>query len=146
MWRRVANTAFRIGGRPALNAAVGLIRPSIDRIGQDTFHEVYPVTLPVTVYIYGVNSQVTVRYQSGTEVAVHAVLRAAFGIRLTVEQDAAGLYIIAKRLPVAGAITRADFTLIVPPETRILAQLTPGTLIFDGIDGTIETLPVHNFR
>jgi hypothetical protein len=143
MWRRVANTALRIGGRPVLNAAVGLIRPSVERIGQDIFHEVYTVTLPVTVYVYGVNSQVTVRYQPGTEVTVHAALRAAFGIRLTVEQDIAGLYIIAKRLPVAGAITRADFTLIVPPETRLLAQLTPGTLLFEDFDGTIEALPVR---
>jgi len=146
MWRRVVSTTLRIGGRPIFNAALGLIRPSVERIGQDVFHERYTVTLPVTVYVYGVHSQVTVHYQPGTEITVHATLRAAFGIRLIVEQDTAGLYIIAKRFLVAGTITRANFTLIVPPETHILAQLTPGTLVFDEIDGTLEALPLHHLR
>ncbi len=146
MWRRVVNVALRIGGRPALNAAVGMIRPAVENIGSDVYHQVFTVAAPITVYVYGVQSQVTVRYQAGTEVTVHAVLHAAFGLRLTVEQDAAGLYIIAKRLPIAGTLTRADFTLIVPPEARILAQLTPGTLIFDELNGTLEALPKNSFR
>ena len=86
MWRRVANTALRIGGRPALNAAVGLIRPAVENIASDVYHQVFIITLPTTVYVYGVHSQVTVRYQPGTEVTVHAALHAAFGLRLTVEQ------------------------------------------------------------
>lgn len=143
MWRRAASRAIRIGGRPALNAAVGLVRPSVERIGQGLYHEVFTVTLPMTIYVYGANSRVTVRYLPGTEVTVHAALRAAFGIRLTVEQDNAGLYIIAKRLPVAGQITRADFTLTIPPEARLLAQLTPGSLVVESAEETLDLRPVR---
>jgi len=104
------------------------------------------VTPPITVFIYASSSRVTIRRQVGTQVRLDAALRAAFGWQLVAEQDDAGVYIVAKRKPVVGALSRADFTVIIPPEARLLVQLSPGALILEDLDGTLDIPPVQPLK
>ncbi len=136
---RIGLWLFRHGARTAIES----IGAAAGQIGHDAFRKVFTVTLPVTVYVYATHSRVTVRRRPGNQIELEANMRGAFGLNLTVDQDDAGIYVVAKRKPVAGALARADFTLIVPPEARILAHLMPGTLILDDVEGLIETAPIR---
>ena len=129
--QRSARTALESAGAAA------------DRIGRETFRQVFTVTPPVTVYIYAAHSRVTIRRKASHLVELDATMRGAFGLTLAVDQDDAGVYVVAKRKPVAGALTWIDFTLIVPPDARILAHLTPGRLVLNDVDGLIETAPIR---
>ena len=138
--KQVGTWLFRHGTRTALDSASA----AVGQIGQETFRQVFTITLPVTVYVYATHSRVTVRRKPGTQVELEANLRGAFGLSLAVDQDEAGIYLVAKRKPVAGALARVDITIIAPPEARILANLTSGTLILNDIDGLIEALPIRS--
>jgi hypothetical protein len=136
---RVGATLFRHGARIALES----FSSTANQIGHDTFRQVFTITLPVTVYVYAAHSRVIVRRKPGNQIELEAAMRAAFGLSLAVDQDEAGVYIVAKRKPVAGTLARADFVLIVPPEAHILAQLTPGKLVLDDVDGLVEVAPIR---
>ena len=136
---RIGLWLFRQGAQTALESAGA----AADRVGRENFRQVFTVTPPVTVYIYASHSRVTIRRKAGHLVELDATMRAAFGLTLAVDQDDAGVYVVAKRKPVAGALTWIDFALIVPPEARILAHLTPGRLVLGDIDGLIETAPIR---
>jgi hypothetical protein len=62
----------------------------------------------------------------------------SFGIELAADQDGEGIYIVARRKPVVGSVTRADFTLTVPPDTQLALNLTPGEIVFQNINGLAE--------
>src|SRR5579859_3218476 len=111
---RLGGWLFRHGAKTAIQS----MGEATSQIGQRAFRQVFTIRLPATVYVYAVYSRVTVRRKAGNCIEVEAALRGSFGLNLTVEQDEAGIYVIAKRKPVAGALARADFTLIVPPEVR----------------------------
>lgn len=137
--RQIGVWLFRHGSRTALESASA----AVGQIGRDRVRQVFTITLPVTVYIYATHSRVTVQRKPGNQIELEANLRGAFGLTLAVEQDDAGVYVVAKRKPVAGTLARADFTVVAPPEARILANLTAGSVILDDIDGLIEALPIR---
>ncbi len=144
MWNRLGSLAVRHGARVAVKqiATVGetvLLRRGI-------YRQVFTITLPVTIYIHAAHSQVVVHRAKGDQtdrIELEAMMRGAFGLNLSVEQDEAGIYIIARRKPVAGALARIDFKVTAPPEARILAHLTPGVLMLEDVDGTVEALPIR---
>jgi hypothetical protein len=75
-------------------------------------------------------------------VILDANLYRAFGVELTAEQDDAGVYIVAKRKAVVGRVTRIDLALTVPANSQLALHLTPGDVIFEGVDGMLE-LPMN---
>jgi hypothetical protein len=95
------------------------------------------------VYVYATHSRVTIRRKPGNQIELDANVRGAFGLNFSIEQDEAGVYIVAKRKPVAGTLAWVDLTLTVPPEARILAHLTPGQLALKDVDGLIEAMPIR---
>lgn len=136
---RIGVRLFRHTARTALDS----VGAAADQLGRDSFRQVFTVTPPVTVYVYAAHSRVTIRRRAGNQVELEATMRGAFGMNLAIDQDDAGIYIVAKRKPVAGALAWIDFTLSVPPEARILAHLTPGRLVLNDIDGLIEAAPIR---
>ncbi len=139
MLRRVGNWALRRGACAALDTA-SEVAP---RIGAAAQRQVFEVKPPVTVYVHASSSRVTVRRRPGNHVQLDANLRAAFGWQLVAEQDDAGVYIVAKRKPVVGALSSADFMLTIPPDARLLVQLNPGALILEDLDGMLDVPPIR---
>jgi hypothetical protein len=126
-----------------------LLRRSLESVFQVTaesaatattksFIQVFEVDLPITVYVRASHSDVTVRRVPGTRVELSANLRASFGWDLAADQDSAGVYIVAKRKRVVGAMSSARFTLTVPPEANLVLNLTPGTLHIENVDGKLN--------
>lgn len=134
MRKQVTDWILRRGAEAALNTASEVV----PKIGQDEYNHVFDVTPPITVFIYASHARVTIRRTPENQVFLNAGLRAAFGWQLVTDQDEAGVYIVAKRKPVVGALSSAEFTLSIPNDTRLLVELTPGALILEELDGKLE--------
>jgi hypothetical protein len=101
----------------------------------------FPVSFPVTVFVRASQCQVVVHYHHLDQVELHASLYAAFGMKLVIERDEAGIYIIARRKRVLGAFSRSEFTMVVPDYCHLAFNLTPGHIRLVGIDGTLQIPP-----
>jgi hypothetical protein len=136
--RAAVNTALKVGGRSAVDSALGAAAEAVPRTSQRSQVQIFNVTLPVTVYVRASHCRVFVRCERSSKVVLEANLYRAFGVELAAEQDAAGVYIVARRKPVIGTISRTDLTLTVPPESYLAFHLTPGEIVFQNIDGMIK--------
>lgn len=121
--RRGLETAFQITTNAAATATA------------KAFRQVFDVELPVTVYIRASNANVTLRKRSGNQVELEANLQASFGWEFVTDQDEAGVYIVARRKPIVGALSQASFVLIAPPEANLVFHLTPGSVHLTDVDG-----------
>lgn len=126
--------------RRGLKSAVQTTTGAALRATSDSFRQVFHLIPPATVYVRASHCILTVRRQRGELVELHANLQASFGWEFVADQDAAGVYIVAKRKPVIGALSHASFTLIAPPDVNLVLHVTPGTIHFEDVDGKI-TLP-----
>ena len=110
------------------------------------FRQVFTVSPLVTVYIRASHCEVSVYRHPGNSVEVLASLRAAFGWEFVSEQDEVGVYIVARRKPVVGALSYARFDVTAPPEANLVLHLTPGDVRFANIDGkfSVPTLEVKS--
>lgn len=103
---------------------------------------VFPVRPPVTVFVRASQCQVTVHYHELDQVELHASLYAGFGMRLVVEQDEAGVYVVARRRRLLGLLSRCEFTLTVPIYCHLAFNLTPGTVRLQDLNGPLEIPPL----
>lgn len=101
------------------------------------FRQRFSVQPPLTVYVRG--SYVSVRVQRGApqSVLLEADLHASFGWEFIADQDEAGVYIIARRKPLIGALSWATFDLTIPPYAHLALHLTPGSLHFSQFEGKL---------
>jgi hypothetical protein len=134
MIRRVLNIFVRRG----LETALQVTAESAASAASKSFLQVFEVTLPTTVYVRASQCEITVLRTPGSRVELSANLRAAFGWELAAEQDAAGVYIVARRKPVVGAMSSARFSLSVPPEANLVFNVTPGTIHLIDVNGKLS--------
>ena len=140
MFRRVLNAALRRGVQTAVLVTADTAASATTR----TFIQSFEVSLPTTVYVRASMSEVTLRYKPGNRVEVSANLRASFGWELVAEQDDAGIYIVAKRKPLVGQLSSANFDLSVPPGVSRRARsfaLALAQSIFRNTETTLQPLP-----
>lgn len=144
--RRIArwavNTALRLGARSAVDTALSTAVSAVPKSTQQTHTQVFNVKSPVTIYVRGGNCRVAVRREVTAKVTVQSSMYRAFGLELVAEQDEAGVYIVARRKPVVGKLSRTDFTIIVPMESHLVFHLTPGDIVLQDIDGMMELPPI----
>lgn len=120
---------------PSENTPLVKLRPR-------TLLRVFPVRPPVTVFVRASQCQVTVHYHDLDHVELHASLYAGFGMRLVVEQDEAGVYVVARRRRLLGLLSRCEFTITVPTYCHLAFNLTPGTVRLQDLNGPLEIPPL----
>lgn len=146
MYRRFLGFLLRRGLRTALDTTAA----AASQATSESFRQIFNVQLPCTVYVRAAHCAVDVRRQPPVRerererVELNATLRAAFGWEFSTDQDEAGVYIVAKRKPVVGALANARFSLIVPTGAHLVLHLTPGSVHLIDFDGkiTLEGAPV----
>jgi hypothetical protein len=134
MFRRVLNLFLRRG----LETAVQVTAESATSATSRSFVQVFEVALPTTVYVRASQCDITVLRVPGRRVELSASLRASFGWELAAEQDEAGVYIVARRKRVVGAISSARVSLSVPPQANLVFNVTPGTIHLLDVDGKLS--------
>lgn len=140
--RNAVNTALRLSGQSAVDSALGAALEAVPLAGQQTYTQVFKVTLPLTVYVRASHCRVSVRRAPEPKVILETSTARTFGLELAAEQDEAGIYIIARRKNIVGQISRVEFNLTVPDRCHLAFHLTPGDVVMQDIDGLLE-LPPH---
>ncbi len=69
---------------------------------------------------------------------VQTLLQAGFGWRIATEQDAAGVYIVAMRRNVVGAMTKGRFEVSLPHGAQVMMKLERCDLHLQDVSGTHE--------
>lgn len=83
----------------------------------------FAVGSPVTFYLHVEHSHVLLATHNVPEILVDASFQAGFGWRAQAEQDAAGVYFVARRRPLLGNMSRATLHVTTPPGTYIVLRL-----------------------
>lgn len=101
----------------------------------------YPVQPPVTLYLHLEATHITFERWQQPEIEIVTEFQAGFGWRIKADQDEYGVYIVAKRLAIVGALAQAKFTARIPQDTNLVLRLTNCTVTFNNLSGTYE-MPV----
>ena len=104
----------------------------------------FPVNGAVTVYLQAEQSEIRLVRWEQPKVDIFIQLQAAFGWRIATDQDADGVYVVAKRRMLVGSISKATFTLTVPNDAYMILKLTGSSLLVDGINGELHIPPKDN--
>jgi hypothetical protein len=136
MFKLVRDAIFRRG----LSTAIQIGTDAATTATSKSFTQVFEITLPATIVVRGSNVTVNIQYHALRRVILDSSLRAFFGWEFVTDQDESGIYIVAKREPLVGALSSASFTITMPPEAHLSLQLTPGDLKLTGLQGKL-TIP-----
>jgi hypothetical protein len=104
-----------------------------------TYH--FGVFGPVTFYLQTEHADVSITRWTQPKIEVQARLEAAFGWRVAADQDEAGVYVVARRRPLVGAVSRAAFSVFVPLDTYLILKLMACRAALESLDGTLHLPP-----
>ena len=97
----------------------------------DTRRFQWQIQLPNTVYIQAEHARIRIAPHERMEVLAKIELQAPFGWQLAAEQDAAGVYIIARRKALIGKIGRGQFDIKMPRGLHLSLKLENCQLCLD---------------
>ena len=95
----------------------------------------------VTFFMHTGHADVRLIRHANPVIEVTAQLQAPFAWRVATDQDDAGVYFVAVRRPVVGAMAGASFAVTVPLNTHLVLKLDDCRLSLEGLSGTVE-IPV----
>jgi hypothetical protein len=103
----------------------------------------FAVNGAITLYMDADSAEVRVLRRPDPSVEVTASLQAPFAWRIVTDQDEAGVYVVARRRLLVGAVAAGSFLVSVPPDAYLVLKLKDCRLSLEAISGTIE-LPANN--
>ncbi|MCA0454717.1 MAG: hypothetical protein LCI00_12160 [Chloroflexi bacterium] len=101
----------------------------------------FSVPAAATVYLRAEQADVRIVRWALPKVDVFIQLQAAFGWRVATDQDADGVYVVAKRRMVVGKLSKASFTLSVPHDAYLILKLEDSNIVLTDVDGTLHVPP-----
>lgn len=93
---------------------------------------------PLTFYLHTTQAEVSIGRWGQPQIQVSVRLQAPFGWRIETDQDEAGVYFVAQRRRVVGALAGARFAVLLPPPTHLMLKLDRCRLTLDDFDGTLD--------
>jgi hypothetical protein len=91
-----------------------------------------------TFYLHAEQAEIRLQRHAAPQIEISAQLQAPFAWRIGSDQDDVGVYFVARRRPVVGAMAGAVLTVIVPDDCYLVLKLVSCRLSLDGINGTVE--------
>jgi hypothetical protein len=101
----------------------------------------FPVGPSISVYLRAEQAEIRLVRWDQPKVDVFVQLQVAFGWRIATDQDADGVYIVAKRKMLLGRASRAKFTLTVPHDAYLILNLHQSSLLITDVNGTLHLPP-----
>ena len=96
---------------------------------------------PVTVYLQAEQAEIRLVRWGQPKVDVFVQLQVAFGWRIATDQNADGVYVVAKRRMLVGSMSKATFTLTLPHTAYLILKLHESSLLIADVDGTLHIPP-----
>ena len=94
-----------------------------------------------TCYLHLKGGEVRINRSDQPLIEITSRLQAPFGWRIAAEQDDAGVYFVALRRPVVGAMASAVFYVTVPLDAYLVLKLDHTRLSLDNLTGVLELPP-----
>lgn len=118
----------------------------VDTIGQvatlarreTQYHFYVPPAPPTTFYLDVSGVEVRVLRHNNPLIEVKIMLQSPFAWRLATDQDAAGVYVVARRRPLIGSLAQAIFDIVVPRDAHLILKLENCRLTLENNTGTFE--------
>lgn len=110
-------------------------------IAQQTKTHIFPVRPTTTVYLRAEYVAVHIHRWPRSQVEITQRLQMPFGWRVLVEQDEAGVYLVAKRRAVIGGLSNAVFELFIPQQAYVMLKLEKSRLLLENVNGTLHLSP-----
>ena len=101
----------------------------------------FPVIGPVTVYLQAEQAEIRLVRWTQPKVDVFVQLQATFGWRIATDQNADGVYVVAKRRMLVGGMSRATFTLTMPENAYLILKLRESSVLMADVNGTLHVPP-----
>lgn len=101
----------------------------------------FQVSSRATCYVHVGGGEVRIARHPAQQVEITALLQAPFAWRVAAEQDEAGVYLVALRRPLVGAMGGANFLITVPDDAYLALRLEHSRLSLEDVNGLIELPP-----
>lgn len=101
----------------------------------------FNVAAGATCYVHADGGEVRIARHDLTQIIISATLQAPFAWRIAAEQDEAGVYFVALRRPVVGAMAGASFVVTVPRDAHLSLKLEHTRLAIENVSGVIDLPP-----
>ena len=91
-----------------------------------------------TLYLEAEQADIRLAAHDQREVLARIELQAGFGWHLVTDKDPAGVYIVAKRKPLIGAMGRGKIDITTPADLHISLKLQDCRLCLDGLNASLD--------
>ena len=91
-----------------------------------------------TLYLEAEHADIRLASHDQREILASIELQAGFGWQLATDQDLAGVYIVARRKPLIGALGRGKFDIIAPADLHISLKLLDCQLCLDEFSASLD--------
>ena len=126
--------------RDKLGSAIKLAGAAWDLSVQKRRYQ-WDVAPPNSLYLEAEQALVHLSPHDKAQILAAIELRGGIGWQLRTDQDAAGVYIIARRKSLLGSIAGGKFRLWIPRGLHISLRLTACQLRLDDLDASIDFAP-----
>lgn len=114
---------------------------SVVELARSSQTYVFNIASSATCYVHVRDGEVRIARHSAPQIEIAAQLQAPFAWRVAAEQDEAGVYLVALRRPVVGAVGGASFLITVPESAHLALRLEHSRLSLEDVNGLIELPP-----
>lgn len=114
---------------------------SVVDLARSSHTYVFNVAGNPTCYVHVSGGEVCIARTTAPQIEIAANIQAPFAWRVVAEQDDAGVYLVALRRPVFGAMGGASFRISVPEHIHLVLRLERSRLSLEDVNGLIELPP-----
>lgn len=111
-------------------------------LAQETRRYHFQASPDITFYAHVEHAVVHIHYHDALEIAIEASFQAQFGWRAQVDQDEHGVYLVARRLPIVGGMSTAQFHVTLPPSVYVLLRLEESAYCVNDITQEVHLPPI----
>jgi hypothetical protein len=98
----------------------------------------------ITFYVHTEFSTLDIAYHNKRDLLIDAEFQAGFGWRVQTEQDAAGVYLVAKRKAILGSVSTARFSITLPSDTYTVLRLEQSSYRVKDVSGEVHLPALTN--
>jgi hypothetical protein len=117
------------------------VASSVVEMARSSQNYSFAVGSATTCYVHVAGGEVRIARHALPTIEIASQVQAPFGWRIAAEQDAAGVYFVALRRAVLGAVADAHFLVTVPQDAHLVLKLERARLALENVDGLLELSP-----
>ncbi len=111
-------------------------------IAQETRHWSFNVSSPTTFYCHLEGASLIIRHHNKPALLLETQVLVKSGWRIETDDDDAGVYVVARKLPFIGTMSQLTLIATVPSQTNLILKLERCILTIENVADTIRLASV----